>query len=117
MHRRSTQWTGNASARHLRQHLRAADVVGRYGGEEFAVAFPNCDGGQALVLIDTIRESFSALDHGHDGAPLHCTFSAGVAQYPGSATSTNELMGAADKALYAAKGAGRNRTVQVSSAH
>lgn len=106
-----------ALARHLRQHLRAADVVGRYGGEEFAVVFPNCDGGQALVLIDTIRESFSALDHGLDGAPLHCTFSAGVAQYPGSAISANELMGAADKALYAAKGAGRNRTAQVSSAH
>ena len=95
-------------ARTLRQRLRATDIVGRHGGEEFAVILPECTAENARKVIDGIRERFARLAIPAGDATLHVHFSAGIAAYPEWETDY-ELSEQADRALYAAKAAGRNR--------
>ncbi len=101
-------------ARTLRQRLRATDIVGRYGGEEFAVILPDTGSNNARMVIDALRESFHGRElPGQGGSAFHASFSAGIASYPDF--DTDYLIGEhADRALYAAKQAGRNR-VRVAS--
>ncbi|MBI2379904.1 MAG: diguanylate cyclase [Gammaproteobacteria bacterium] len=96
-----------ALARLLKQRLRVGDIVGRYGGEEFVAILPGSTTTQAERVIDELRRSFQALTIQSVQGPLHCTFSAGIAEYPRHARS-EELFEHADRALYAAKHAGRN---------
>jgi diguanylate cyclase (GGDEF)-like protein len=98
----------------LRRKLRQTDVVGRYGGEEFAVLVEDLDESDALRLMNRLREDFAAIEHAAVGGPgFHTTFSAGVAMIePGA--GVNAWRRAADEALYAAKKAGRNRVVAAS---
>ncbi len=98
-------------SRLLKQRLRETDVIGRYGGEEFAVILTNTDRGTAMKVLEAIREDFSQLHHLADGREFSATFSCGVADvsYFGDAA---KLCDAADKALYKAKRAGRNRMMQ-----
>jgi two-component system cell cycle response regulator len=95
-------------ARYLKQRLRRADVVGRYGGEEFAIVFFDATLAQAEERLNSIREGFARIFHAYDAGIFSVTFSAGLAQYPAYA-GLMELMVAADTALYAAKRAGRNQ--------
>ena len=95
-------------ARYLKQRLRRGDVVGRYGGEEFAIVFMDAGLDQAEDRLNSIREGFAGIFHAYDEGVFSVTFSAGLAQFPAYSTSM-ELMVAADGALYAAKRAGRNR--------
>jgi diguanylate cyclase (GGDEF)-like protein len=92
----------------LQQRLRKTDVIGRYGGEEFAVILPNTSADAALAVVDQIRAGFEQVRHQSEGTDFRVTFSAGVAAFPpfGDATRLSE---AADKALYQAKQDGRNR--------
>lgn len=94
-------------SRLLKQRLRDSDVVGRYGGEEFAVIMVNTDGSAAVKVLDEIREAFSCLQHLADGKEFSVSFSCGIADvaFFGNAIKLGD---AADKALYEAKGAGRN---------
>jgi diguanylate cyclase (GGDEF)-like protein len=99
--------------------VRASDLFGRLGGEEFAVLFPGTGREEALARIDTIRAK-SRFDrrspHGDDSGSrpgLHddpVTFSAGVDEYRDGETLA-ELMARVDAALYAAKTSGRDRVV------
>ncbi|MES2185211.1 MAG: diguanylate cyclase [Pseudomonadota bacterium] len=98
-------------ARHLRQRVRASDVVGRYGGEEFAVVLFDCAPDQAHALLEGMRDSFSRVLHTSGEAAFSASFSAGVAHFP-ACHGMAELMATADEALYAAKRGGRNRVVQ-----
>ncbi len=100
-------------ARFLRQHLRQADVVGRYGGEEFAVVLTDTDAPAAARVIDKLREDFAAVKHAAPDGQFCATFSAGIAALWPSARPA-DLMIAADNALYQAKRAGRNRVVVIS---
>lgn len=102
-------------ARFLRQQLRKSDIVGRYGGEEFAIILTDTDGPSALAVLEKLCADFSRLEHEIDDASLAVTFSAGVASMNGR-RSARELVLAADRALYAAKRAGRNRAVLASEA-
>jgi diguanylate cyclase (GGDEF)-like protein len=97
-------------SRLLQQRLRGSDIVGRYGGEEFAVILNDTDGEDAVKVIDKIRENFARVRHHAGEEEFTITFSAGIASFPPYETplSLNE---AADHALYQAKGAGRNRVV------
>lgn len=97
-------------ARFLRQQLRKSDIVGRYGGEEFAIILTDTDGPAAMAVMEKLCSDFSRLEHEVDGATLTVAFSAGVASMAGR-QSARELVLAADRALYAAKRAGRNRVV------
>lgn len=90
--------------------LRSSDAVCRYGGEEFCVAFPETDGAGAVAVLSALAAQLRQLRVRWDGHSLGgFTFSAGVAVYPGDGQSFAGLVASADRALYAAKGAGRDR--------
>jgi diguanylate cyclase (GGDEF)-like protein len=89
---------------------RAADLAARYGGEEFAVLLPETDLAGALAVAEKIRLGVEAAQLVHAGNPRQVvTISAGVyAQYPRDGGTSLGLVETADRALYAAKNAGRN---------
>lgn len=97
-------------SRLLQQRLRETDIIGRYGGEEFAVILNDTDGPAAVKVLDQIREDFSRLRHFANGGEFSVTFSCGVADFPHH-DEAGKLNEAADKALYEAKHTGRNRLV------
>jgi len=99
-----------ALARFLKQQVRRADVVGRYGGEEFVVVFFDSTPDDAFEKLDEMREAFALVQHTFEGGSFAVTFSAGIANFP-DFSSMAELVVAADEALYAAKRAGRNRVI------
>lgn len=94
----------------LKGRLRATDLIGRYGGEEFLIALPNATPERAAAVIERIRRDFAALPHAHPDGTLYATFSAGMAVYP-VADSAASLTEEADGALLQAKRLGRNRIV------
>lgn len=94
-------------SRLLLERLRKSDIVGRYGGEEFAVILPDTPLASAVALLDDLREQFSQVTYRHQGQEFSCSFSAGLAT-ASEASDGNALIRAADAALYEAKEAGRN---------
>jgi diguanylate cyclase (GGDEF)-like protein len=95
-------------ARLLQQRLRSTDVIGRYGGEEFAVLLTGADSATAFRVLDEIRSGFAALKQQSAGAEFTATLSGGIATFPHFDAGA-QLTDAADKALYAAKNGGRNK--------
>jgi diguanylate cyclase (GGDEF)-like protein len=90
--------------------LRRTDVVGRYGGEEFAALMLDTTAEQAAPVIDGFRRHFAELDLVASAGTFRMTFSAGLADGRGVA-DTAAFIAAADEALYRAKREGRNRIV------
>ncbi|MES2259121.1 MAG: diguanylate cyclase [Pseudomonadota bacterium] len=94
---------------------RSTDLIARYGGEEFVMILPDTDAQQALQMGEAIRARTIALDipHAQAGdAEKRITVSVGIATSTAdNALDVPGLIGAADRALYAAKRAGRNRVV------
>ncbi|WP_449064819.1 histidine kinase N-terminal 7TM domain-containing diguanylate cyclase [Planomonospora algeriensis] len=88
--------------------IRTGDVVARYGGEEFVIVLPGATGEQALERVDALRSWVAAGRMPAAGRTLTVTFSSGVASLTGK-QSPEELLHAADEALYEAKRAGRNQ--------
>ena len=97
-------------ARFLLQRLRQTDIIGRYGGEEFAIIFPDTQKEDISKVMDELRDGFSKIRHLAGSTPFSVTFSCGIAAYPDFLTA-NELNEAADQALYEAKNQGRNRLI------
>lgn len=97
-------------ARLLKQRLRKTDVIGRYGGEEFAVILPGCSLEEAVTLLDQMREGFSSVCFNVGQNSFSSTFSCGVASLS-SYPEVDQLCNAADEAMYTAKYDGRNRIV------
>ncbi len=95
-------------SRLLSQRMRQTDIVGRYGGEEFAVIMVGADANNARRAIDEVRQTWANLAHSSNGREFFSTFSAGVAAAPPHENAAS-LSESADAALYKAKGAGRNQ--------
>jgi diguanylate cyclase (GGDEF)-like protein len=98
-------------ARLLRETIRPADIIGRYGGEEFVMAFLECDEPFAEIVAERLRLRIEGEPFPVDEEGQHCiqvTLSAGVATWNESARSAADLVEWADRAAYEAKRAGRN---------
>jgi diguanylate cyclase (GGDEF)-like protein len=97
----------------LAKGLRKGDLVGRIGGEEFALLLVNSDAEQAAEAVDRIRMEIAA-GFLEDGAPVPVTASFGVALVAAGSSSAEEMLAEAldqaDRALYESKVRGRNRT-------
>lgn len=99
-------------ARRVKETLREVDTFARYGGEEFIVLLPETDEVGAQTTGEKIREEIRSQPFGAIGEdPVPVTVSIGVASYPTHGDRFDVLVEAADKALYAAKQAGRDRVV------
>ena len=100
----------------IRDSLRASDVAGRYGGEEFLLVLPHTEIEGASTLAERVRASIEETEFDVGAkAPHPVTVSVGVAVL-GAGQSIDALVAEADEALYEAKGAGRNRVVVSRSA-
>ncbi len=95
----------------LRESLRGHDMPGRYGGEEFGVLLPGSDGPGAEVIAERIRKRIEQASFGAERA-LHVTTSIGCAALEPGDASAAAWIARADRALYLAKAAGRNRSVR-----
>jgi diguanylate cyclase (GGDEF)-like protein len=97
-------------ATRLSLHARAADILGRYGGEEFAILMPETSLEEGLKMAERLRQDIEAQPIQAGGKSLSMTISIGVAALDDSLDETIDgLVDRADQALYAAKQAGRNR--------
>ncbi|ANE56816.1 diguanylate cyclase [Methylomonas sp. DH-1] len=93
-----------------RETLREADIIGRLGGEEFAVLLPQTDKGNAIDAAERLKEALGKARVPLDGAmPLSFTVSIGVAALSAGDGGVDALLNRADQALYRAKHSGRNR--------
>jgi diguanylate cyclase (GGDEF)-like protein len=96
----------------IRSSARETDVVARFGGDEFALVLPDTGGEGAYAVGERIRERIAAHKFlAEDGLDMHLTASVGVATLPDVAASAEELVQAADKAMYQVKETGKNGIV------
>jgi diguanylate cyclase (GGDEF)-like protein len=99
----------------LAQELRAADTLARYGGEEFVIIMPETGSQGVQVVAERLRSAIAARPVvTSTGLELRMTVSIGCATTPQDVRSRDDLVAAADAALYAAKAAGRDRVVSYS---
>ena len=96
----------------FRQEVRAEDIICRYGGEEFVIILPETSDAEAVERAESIRQCVSQMRVRFRGEALReVTLSIGVAIYPQSGATLEEMLRAADRALYTAKHEGRNRVI------
>ncbi|CAI8969537.1 diguanylate cyclase [Pseudomonas sp. IT-P253] len=94
----------------LKQNLRATDIAGRYGGDEFCVILPDLPLASAAAAMDALRARFATL--GYEQSPaLTVSLSIGLAAFSLAHTDATLWLNDADQALYAAKTTGRNRVI------
>jgi len=99
-----------ALAQLFRETLREVDIIGRMGGEEFAVLLPATDGAQAVEVAERLRQIIAASEvELADGARKSFTVSIGVASLSEHDASVDSLLSLADRAMYQAKQEGRNK--------
>src|ERR1019366_6139728 len=111
-HQRGDEYLVLVGAELTRLARRQTDLAARYGGEEFAVILPETSAADAARIAESVRLAIVSLDLPHAASPVApiLTVSVGVAtanlEWP---ATSEELVAAADQALYAAKRSGRNR--------
>ena len=103
-----------SAAEVLKHHLRKGDLAARYGGEEFVAILPGTDEAGAQHLAERVREAIEKNRLVFEGAKLGLTASFGLAMWPADGKEPESLLASADRALYAAKQAGRNRVTVAS---
>jgi diguanylate cyclase (GGDEF)-like protein len=99
----------------LRSQLRAYDLAGRFGGEEFAILLPHAREADAHTVAERLRVHIASLsipirDNDESGPYVNVTISVGVAALDSASRELNDMLAAADAALYHAKETGRNKT-------
>jgi diguanylate cyclase (GGDEF)-like protein len=99
----------------LKTALRGTDNCARQGGDEFIALLPESDARTALDAAERIRLGVAHTSFDFGGQRVQCTVSIGVASYPADGASIDELLSAADRALYRAKNEGRDRVVLAAS--
>jgi diguanylate cyclase (GGDEF)-like protein len=97
-------------AEHVRANLRADDVFGRIGGEEFAALLPATAHTEAMALAERIRQAIEQTPLKHRGNQINVTVSIGLTSGTLTTDNIESLMQAADDGMYRAKNAGRNRS-------
>lgn len=102
-------------ARHLLESLRSSDAVFRIGGEEFLLILPRADAREAQARLETICRDLAVHPLPTRGGARYVTLSAGLALWPEQGQALDELLQAADTALYQAKHAGRNRVCSLAT--
>jgi diguanylate cyclase (GGDEF)-like protein len=97
----------------IRSHIKQSDLVGRWGGEEFAIVLRNANTQHAVLVAERIRKTLASSPFTRkDGSTLPSpTASQGIAAIPETALDPDELIEQADRALFRAKASGRNRVV------
>ena len=93
----------------LTNNARASDIVCRYGGEEFLLVLPGMTTEGAVERAEQLRQAMAATPVSNGVSRITVTASFGVATFPTHSRTTDELIAAADRALYSAKAEGRNR--------
>ncbi len=99
----------------IRENLRTQDRAGLFGGDETLILFPGASVEEARPVAENVRAAVERHEFEHGGARFHVTISIGLAQWPDHGYTMDEITGAADKALYAAKAAGRNCVLSATS--
>lgn len=98
-------------ARIIRGSVREMDLVGRYGGEEFAVGLPDAGEEVGTQIAERIRSAVEGTPIRAYDEEIRITVSVGLSLCPKQAATAEQLVDQADRAMYRAKGLGRNRTV------
>jgi diguanylate cyclase (GGDEF)-like protein len=93
----------------IKHHSRGSDICCRYGGEEFLLVLPNMSEQQAYARAEQLRVAIEDTPIVFSASDIRVTASSGVATFPQHGRTKDELIAASDRALYAAKAAGRNQ--------
>ena len=96
-------------AERCRSNIRPADIIGRYGGEEFTILLPETELAGAHLLAERLRAGIAGCQISVDGESVCATISLGVSSKTGDTPNLTALLRQADEAMYAAKRAGRNQ--------
>ena len=111
---------GDEALKHLVERLRAGlrrgDLIGRLGGEEFAIILPTVTAGAALNVAERLRAAVAAKPLVHNGVPIPMTISIGLAMAHDTDRTFEQIIVCADAQLYRAKSGGRNRVCHVEQA-
>jgi diguanylate cyclase (GGDEF)-like protein len=104
----------------LRTQLRAYDLAGRFGGEEFVILLPHAREVDAINVAERLRAHIADMtipvgDDAESGPCITLTISVGVAALDGASRELTDMIAAADAALYYAKETGRNKTHAISA--
>jgi diguanylate cyclase (GGDEF)-like protein/PAS domain S-box-containing protein len=106
----------NSFANLMKSMLRSTDTCFRYGGEEFIILLPETEIKTGLSVVERLRQAWACNPLIiNEFIPVKSTISIGLVQAAGIESSVEQLLQLSDKALYAAKNAGRNRTVCIQS--
>ena len=92
--------------------LRGVDIMGRLGGEEFAILLPSTSLDDAVTLAERLRQAIEKHPADYNGSNIYFTVSIGVTSNNQGTTDVDEILKKADEALYEAKRSGRNRVVK-----
>jgi diguanylate cyclase (GGDEF)-like protein len=95
----------------IQDQTRIGGIICRYGGEEILAILPNVTAGVAFQITERWRLALMDYTLPSELGPVKATISCGIAAYPSHGNTVNELITLADKAMYQAKVAGRNRVV------
>jgi diguanylate cyclase (GGDEF)-like protein len=97
------------TAKAIKDTIRQIDFVGRYGGEELSIVLAETDKEQAVLAAERIRQAIESRKVKVYDEELKVTISVGISTFPDDAVEASLIIEAADKALYLAKGTGRNK--------
>jgi diguanylate cyclase (GGDEF)-like protein len=100
----------------VQAELRYTDVLARYGGDEFIVLLPETPPKGALEVANRIRDAVASVPLDIDGKRVSSSVSVGLAAHPADGSTLDAVVARADRAMYQAKKAGRNRVMQFEAA-